>query len=335
MKYAISLHIERNTSATFISDTSLSENENAYVWHHIFQPEEHDLTAFSASYGLHALAIEDCLHDDQIPKVESFQLNTHLLFNSFHQSEGEWVSEEINIFIGKGFIITVTLSDSLNDVMKKLVKRITESDSGSWQQGPSWLLHMIVDRIVDEKMVALETLEEEMETMEDQLLTSEGGLDFLKVQQLRRAFLLVRKSLFHEREILNKIIRHDCEFINDTSVYVFRDVYDHVVRLFELSETCRENIKNMVELHLAMANNQMALAANNTNKTVRRLTFITTIFMPLSLLAGIGGMSEYTSMTGGKNLLLSYSLLLAGMIVAGLLSYVWLRRTEKNDTAND
>ncbi|MDX9932456.1 MAG: CorA family divalent cation transporter [Bacteroidales bacterium] len=93
-----------------------------------------------------------------------------------------------------------------------------------------------------------------------------------------------------------------------------------------------EELKNLpeeYELHLAMANNQMAQAADNTNKTIRRLTFITTVFMPMTLFAGIGGMSEYTAVTGSGNWRLAYGLLMLFFLIMGILSYRWLKGIDK------
>ena len=85
-------------------------------------------------------------------------------------------------------------------------------------------------------------------------------------------------------------------------------------RCFELTETSRDVVTSLMEMYLSMLNNRMAQAANETNLTVRRLTFITTIFMPLTLLAGIGGMSEWSMMTGPANWRIAYPLFMAGMV---------------------
>ena len=96
-----------------------------------------------------------------------------------------------------------------------------------------------------------------------------------------------------------------------------------------MTETCRETIKSLVELHLAMANNQMSQAADNTNKTIRRLTFITTVFMPMTLIAGIGGMSEYTAVTGSENWRPAYGMLMLFFLIMGILSYRWLKGIDR------
>ncbi|MDO8805520.1 MAG: CorA family divalent cation transporter, partial [Elusimicrobiota bacterium] len=105
----------------------------------------------------------------------------------------------------------------------------------------------------------------------------------------------------------------------------FRNSYDHIAKYFEEAEIYREVILSLTEMYLSMVNNQMSQIANRTNTTVRRLTFITTIFMPLTLLAGIGGMSEWSMMTGPANWKIAYPAFILGMAVIGALTYAVLR----------
>jgi magnesium transporter len=141
--------------------------------------------------------------------------------------------------------------------------------------------------------------------------------------------LAVRKGLFHEREVLVKICRKDSPFIPDKAIYLYRDIYDHLSKFFELTESYRDLVTSLMEMYLSMLNNKMTNAANETNIIVRRLTFITTIFMPLTLLAGIGGMSEWSMMTGPQNWRIAYPAFLLAMVLLGALNYLFLKRIEK------
>ena len=139
----------------------------------------------------------------------------------------------------------------------------------------------------------------------------------------------LRKSLFHEREILIKICRKDCPFIPDKAIFHYRDIHDHLTIFFELTESYRDIVTSLMEMYLSMLNNQMTKAADQTNMAVRRLTFITTIFMPLTLLARIGGMSEWSMMTGSHNWRIAYPAFLLAMVVIGFFSYRLLKWFEK------
>jgi magnesium transporter len=114
----------------------------------------------------------------------------------------------------------------------------------------------------------------------------------------------------------------------------YRDIYDHLVRFYELTESYRDIVTSLMEMYLSMLNNEMAKAANETNMTVRRLTLITTIFMPLTLLAGIGGMSEWSMITGPDNWRVSYPAFMLGMVFLGLASYYFLSQLDRKRTGS-
>jgi magnesium transporter len=150
--------------------------------------------------------------------------------------------------------------------------------------------------------------------------------------RLKKYLVSLRKSLFHEREILVKISRMDCPFIPEKAIFHYRDIYDHLAKFFELTETNREIVTSLMELYTSLLNNKMTQVSNETNDSVRRLTLIATIFMPLTLIASVGGMSEWTMITGQENWKLSYPILLLGMGVIAILNYVLIRQLEKRNS---
>jgi magnesium transporter len=210
-----------------------------------------------------------------------------------------------------------------------------EKNIESARHGPSFLMHVILDYVVDQKFVTIEALEDELDAVEGAMLSDASSFNPAELIRFRRYLLSLRKSLFHEREILIKICRKDCPFIAEKAIFHYRDIYDHLVRFFELTESYRDIVTSLMEMYLSMLNNQMTKAANETNVTVRRLTFITTIFMPLTLLAGIGGMSEWSMMTGPENWRIAYPAFLLAMVVIGFASYYLLNRLEARSRRRD
>jgi len=132
--------------------------------------------------------------------------------------------------------------------------------------------------------------------------------------------------------VLSKLIRQDSPFISEKSLVFFRDVYDHLSRYYEISETARDQVTSLMEIHLSLASNRMAETSNRTNAIMRRLTLISSIFMPLTLISGIGGMSEYTMMVGQENWRIGYLVLLVMMVVVAVINFLLLRRMERNLT---
>jgi magnesium transporter len=306
-----------------------ARKKEGYLWLDYQQPTKEDLFSLIDPFGLHPLSVEDCLDDNQIPKIDDYPRNTFILFNAFDHSEGKLSVDEVDIFIGRDFLITASGRNSENRHFLEEVERTMEFDGESIRNGPAFLLHIILDQIVDRKFATIEVIEEELDKTEEAILGELTQFNPSDLLHLRQNLLTVRKSLFHEREILVKICRKDCPFIPVKALFFYRDIYDHLTKFFELTETSRDILTSLMEMYLSMLNNQMTKAANETNMTVRRLTFIATIFMPLTLLAGIGGMSEWSMMTGPQNWRIAYPAFLLAMVVIGIANYYLLKRMDK------
>jgi magnesium transporter len=307
-------------------DGALSARQDGgFVWLDYCEPSKEELSVLIEPLGLHPLSIEDCFDENAVPKIEDYPNNTFILFNAFYYKSQLLVTLEVDLFIGDNFLVTVSQHEPngrpvLHDIEKRIRQEIENA-----RQGPSFLAHIIIDSIVDQKFVAIDALEDELDRAEDTILDDYAHFDPGELVRLRRDLLAVRKSLFHEREILVKICRKDSLFIVEKAILFYRDIYDHLAKFFELTESYRDLVSSLMEMYLSMINNQMTKSANDTNITVRRLTFITTIFMPLTLLAGIGGMSEYSMMTGASNWRIAYPAFLLAMVAIGVGSYFILK----------
>ncbi len=338
-------HITRDGNVLHLSTTvdALSAVKGGgFVWLDYIRPSKENLPALKEELsalieplGLHPLSIEDCTDENQIPKIEDFPRNTFILFNTFSYSKQQLTIDEVDLFIGENFLVTVSGNGVDCERPFINIERMLELDVENVRQGPAFLMHVILDQIVDRKFLAIEALEDELDAAEESMLADISSFNPGALLRLRRDLLALRKSLFHEREILVKICRKDCPFISEKVIFPYRDIYDHLAKSFELTETFREIVTSLVEMYLSMINNRMTRFANETNATVRRLTFITTIFMPLTLLAGIGGMSEWSMMTGASNWRIAYPVFMVAMVLIGIASYFFLKRLEKRGLDKD
>jgi magnesium transporter len=317
------------TTKENLSDALDTLKKSGFLWLNYCEPSKADMETLIEPLSLHPLVVEDCVDESQIPKIEDYPKNTFILFNAFEYTNYTLNISEIDVVIGDNYLITVSGRDSTGQSILKGIEHFVENDLGHARQGPAYLLHVIIDHIVDQKFVAIESIEEAINEAEDVILTDIDRFNPADLLNLRRNLVKLRKSLFHEREILVKICRKDCPYIPDGAILYYRDVYDHLTKFFELTESSRDIISSLMEMHVSLINNRMTKAANNTNISVRRLTFITTIFMPLTLLAGIGGMSEWSMMTGVENWKIAYPLFLVAMVVIGSINYYLLKRIEK------
>jgi magnesium transporter len=315
--------------ATSLRECMAAVKKGGYLWLDYFQPSKEDLSELIQPLGLHPLSIEDSLDNNQIPKIEDYPKHTFILFNGFIYENSTFTIVEVDLFIGDNFVVTVSGSNSDDRSLLSGIEKIIERDMENAKQGPAFLAHVLLDYVVDQKFIAIEGLEEEINHTEDIILADHESFNPGDLLHLRRDLLSLRKSLFHEREILVKICRKDCIYISEKAIFFYRDIYDHLAKFFELTESSRDIVTSLMEMYLSMINNQMARSANQTNAIVRRLTFITTIFMPLTLLAGIGGMSEWSMMTGPANWKIAYPAFLIGMLVLGVANYYFLKVLEK------
>jgi magnesium transporter len=325
-------HISPSGKLTRVATLEIAQAavlEKGYIWLDYCEPTREELETLIEPLGLHPLSIEDCTDENQIPKIEDYPKHTFILFNAFTYTDMLFSIYEIDIFIGNNYLVTVSQRGSDGMHLLKGIEHNVALDIENARQGPAFLAHIILDLVVDQKFVAIEALEEALNNTEDSILADISLFKPADLLHLRRDLLSLRKSLFHEREILVKICRKDCHFIPEKALLYYRDIYDHLTKFFELTESSRDIVTSLMEIYLSMINNQMAKSANDTNVTVRRLTLITTIFMPLTLLAGIGGMSEWSMMTGPGNWRIAYPVFFLAMAVIGFANYFFLKWLSK------
>ncbi|MBG0858342.1 MAG: magnesium transporter CorA family protein [Bacteroidales bacterium] len=310
-------------------DAIAALHEGGYIWLNFYKPSKEELYSLVDTMGIHPLSVEDCLDTSQVPKIEHFPNNSFILFNSYSYKCKTLYIDEVDFFVGKNFLITVSGIESEGRTPLNHLEKIIENDPSLARGGPAFLTHVVLDYVVDQKFQAFEALEDELEESEDQVVDNPGSFKPSELIRLRKCLVNLRKSLFHEREILVKISRQDSPFIPEKAIFHYRDIYDHLAKFFELTESYREIVTSLMELYTSLLNNLMTRMSNETNASVRRLTLIATIFMPLTLVASIGGMSEWTMMTGTSNWKIAYPAFIIGLILIAIINYYLIRRLEK------
>ncbi len=308
-----------------------ASKEGGFVWYNFFDPSREEINSLVDTIGIHPLSVEDCFDDKQVPKIEYFPNNTFILFNAFTYDEKALIIDEVNLFLGQNFLITISGHNSGTRRPLNNIEALIENGPAKAKSGPDFLMHTVLDYLVDQKYKAFDDMEEELENAEELLLSDVEKFQAVMLIRLRKDLLSLRKSLYHEREILVKICRQDCPYISEKAIVHFRDIYDHLAKFFELTETYREIETSLMELYTSLLNNLMTKMSNDTNISVRRLTLIATIFMPLTVISGIGGMSEWSMMTGPENWKISYPVFLLGMVIIAVLNYLVIKRIEKKN----
>jgi len=319
------------TSLAGVNEALNSITSGGYVWFNFIHASKEDLSMLIEPLSLHPLSIENCTDENQVPKAEDFQNYSFIIFNTLYYKDRNLTSDEVDLFIGTNFIITVSgFSERSNSPLSE-AEQLVKRNLTNIKTGPSRLAHLILDNLVDKMGEAVEAIEEDIDAAEESIIDNPGDFDALRLTYIRRDLWSIRKILFHEREILVKVIRNDCHFIPEKVTVHYRDIYDHISNFFEMTESNRDNVTNLMELYTSMLNNKMAHDSNQTNASVRRLTLITTIFMPMTLIAGIFGMSEWTMMMGPEKWRTGYILFAAILMAIGVLNYALLKWMERKD----
>jgi magnesium transporter len=285
-------------------------------------------------FGLHPLTIEDVLHLHQRPKVENYDGYQFIVLRMpvpHEVSPGQHLeTEQVGIILGQGFVVTFQ-EGYPGDVLDDLRNRLRRGSRALREQGPDVLAYAILDAIVDSYFPVLEDYGEELENLEDQVMSRPRREALARIHQIKRDLLTLRRAVFPLREAVNGLLRDPTPLISgETRVYL-RDCYDHTVQLLDLIETYRELAGGLIDIYLSSLSNRM-------NEVMKKLTILSAIFLPLSLVAGIYGMNFNPDASGwnmpelnwkfGYFFALGVMALVAALLMIYFYRKGWLRSEE-------
>lgn len=233
-------------------------------------------------YDLHPLAVEDALHVHQRAKVESYPNHIFLIARMVH-FEAHVTLEQLSVFIGKDFVITVQEGCADGDAFDQVRTRLRRGTQRPPLTKPEHLAHALLDAIVDDYFPTLDAFGEQLEALEDDVLGGRKTDVLGRIQHARRDIILLRRAIWPLRDALFLLGREGMELSPETRLYL-RDTLDHVLRVIDLAEGYRETVASMMELYLSTMSHRM-------NETMRLLAVISTIFIPLTFIAGVYGMN--------------------------------------------
>jgi magnesium transporter len=236
----------------------LAADESAYVWLDLRNPDHDDLAVLSQEFGLHPLAIEDAILPHERPKLDRYQ--THLFLTAYgarlELDTGELRVSEIAAFVTKTALITIRKDDGL-DVGAVVDHWDASPDLAG--AGVGYLLHGLLDYIVDGHFEAVRTLDDAVEALEDELFDENSKV--LAVQrrsyQFRKSLVLLRRLVLPMREVVNALMRRDLHLMNDDLMPYYQDVYDHVLRAAEWTDSLRDLVTSILETNLTIQGNRM------------------------------------------------------------------------------
>ncbi|NNF41151.1 MAG: magnesium/cobalt transporter CorA [Woeseiaceae bacterium] len=258
-------------------------DRDTVTWVHVEgRPTEAALRELGASFGLHSLALEDVHNAGQRPKVEPFADHLFLVMGLPVIDDDVVEVHQFSLFAGDNFLIS--FCETSFKEFEPILNRLRVKDSRMRRLGADYLMYSLLDFVIDRAFPLLESLGLRLEELEETILDFADKQSLGEIHQTRRELILLRRTLWPQREVINQLLRDGSSLIREETHVYLRDCYDHTVQVMDLVETYREMVSSLLEIYLSSVSNRM-------NDVMRVLTVIATIFIPLTFIVGVYGMN--------------------------------------------
>ncbi len=273
-------------------------NQPSVTWINIDGLHQMDvLEKLGSCYGIHPLVLEDIL-TDQRPKIEDYDDYIFIVLKMLYYDENKdnkideqdeydlgdtnLDMDQVSMILGPNFIIS--FKEKEVDVFNPLRDRLRTAKGKIRRQGADYLAYSMIDSIVDHYFLIMEKLGDRFEDLEDVVVSDPQPGVLPTIYNLKRDMLFLRKSVWPLREAISKMQRTDSPLVSEAIKIYLRDVYDHTIQVIENIETFRDMSASLLETYLSSLSNKL-------NEVIKLLTIISTIFIPLTFLAGVYGMN--------------------------------------------
>jgi magnesium transporter len=241
--------------------------------------------AVLATLEIHPLTIEDIWQTRTFPKLDDFDNYVYAIIHGVsHATHDKCEQVELDLLLGTFWVVT---HDPTNYVAKDVGDELARSPR-LMQKGAAWIAHALLDRAVDKYLPVVDQLDDQLETLEMDVLrdagTPRGGAVLRRILKFKRLLQDLRRMGIHQREILLRFGRGEIEEVPHDSIPFFRDVYDHFLRTNDLIESYRDLVTSALEAYLSVQSNRM-------NEIMKTLTLIATVMLPITFIAGVYGMN--------------------------------------------
>jgi magnesium transporter len=291
----------------------------AVVWLDLRNPDRSDLEVLSEEFGLHPVSLEDALLKHERPKIDRY--HGHLFLAAygarFDEPTGTIATSELAVFITPQALITVRKDDGL-DIGKVTDRWDSSPDLAG--HGVGYLLHGLLDYVVDGHFEAVQSLDDTIEDLEDQLF-SDKPQDMLVQRrsfELRKSLVLLRRVVLPMREVLNTLMRRDLHYASDELAPYYQDVYDHVLRATEWTDSLRDLVTSILETNLTIQGNRM-------NVISKQVTGWAAIIAVPTFITGFYGMNVPYP---GFSTHVGFSIAIGIMVISGVILYIVFRRRD-------
>jgi magnesium transporter len=295
--------------------------QGEFFWLDLVTPRQEDIKRAGRVFGWHELAIEDTLHFGQRPKLDEYGDYVLLVFYGMQKVEEDMLPVEVHIYISGEYIVTVRPGGCmhLEDVKKRLEEHTADVEE--------YVVYRVLDGLTDSFFPFVQEIDDSIEAMEDDALTSPTADRLGEVYELKRELADIRRIVLPQRDLLasgGDLIQRLPGLSGDTAHDYFRDVYDHLVRIAEQVDAARDGLTGVLEVWVSMRSLRM-------DELTTRLTIVATIFLPLTFLTGFFGQNfgflvRHINTPGAF-----WGLGVGGMIASIVIAYGYVRRNETRE----
>jgi magnesium transporter len=291
------------------------------TWVHAAEATDEEIRAVQSAFDLHPLTIDD-LRGDARAKTEEYRDYTFVLLKTIRLTPGETTFEKevttspVGVFVGRDWVVSLGLDEARP--VQRVMDAARRGDERLLQRGPDFTAYRVVDVIVDAYFDLLDDIETDIEEIEEEVTVSTDSETIEKINDVRRDLLSFRKQAWPAREAVGSLARGDPKQIQPQTEKYFRDVYDHLVQIVDLTETYRDLVSGARDIYLNTV-------SQSTNEVMKVLTVVATVFIPLTFVVGVYGMNFADSQYNMPELswTFAYPAVMVGMglIVAILLGH--------------
>lgn len=236
-------------------------------------------------YDIHPLTLEDIVHVDQRPKFEDYEHYFIAIMKMIMYDEGV-NSEQLSMILVKQTVISFQEPQG-GDAFDIIRTRLRQSKGRVRKQGADYLLYALMDAVVDYYFVAIEKIGDAVAKIEEEIISEPKQQSLIELYKLKREVIYLRKQVWPLRDMLNNLLRSESQFISANTQLFYRDLQDHTMRVIETVENYRDLLSGIMDIYLSTN-------ANKMNEVMKVLTIMSTIFIPVTFIAGVYGMNfEY------------------------------------------
>jgi magnesium transporter len=259
------------------------KDDDSIVWADFEAPTEAEDEILASVFNFHPLAIEDCVTESHLPKLDDYGDYLFLVVHGARRGEtaGTFNTIEVNFFVGKRFLVTFH-REHLKSIDK--TKKRSQLNVIPLSKGLDFLLYEIMDALVDNYFPILDYFDEAIEELEQESFDNPTRSTLDRIFALKRDVTALRRITGPQREIFNRLSRDPFPVISRRAAPYFRDVYDHLYRISDLSDSYKELSASLMEAYLMVVSNRL-------NEVIKVLTLLATVMLPLTVITGIYGMN--------------------------------------------